>query len=119
MGMYFRTKDRKLYWCHDIPTDFNVDEDIYDRIENEFSDICEVYKEVFLEETGNDWSCMSLHLTSKMEFDIKYYYDMDSDVTPKEIIDRVFYEAYQTEPGGDFYKKLLQEYLARKKAEEK
>lgn len=117
MGMYFRAKEGKLYWCHDIPSNFNVDEDTYDKLAKEFSDICEVYKEIFLEETGSGWSCMSLHLTSDMQFDIKYYYDLDNDADTADIMNRIFYETYQIEPIGDFSKKCLYEYLACKKNE--
>lgn len=119
IGMYFRTEDGILHWCHSIPSEYHVDEDIYDGVEKYLREICEAYKEIFIEETGNAWTCMSFHLTSSMEFQIEYYYDIASDADSSGIVNGIFNEKYQIEPSGEFDKKCLHEYLASKAAANK
>lgn len=119
IGMYFRIKNGTLHWCNEIPSEFHVDKEIYRNIRTELSDICEEYKKVFHEETGDDWPYMSFCLTEKMEFKAKYYYDVDLTVDIPDMMDRIFYDSYQIRPSEEYDQKELQEYIDSKKANEK
>lgn len=114
IGMYFKTKEGALNWCHNIPSEFHVDKDIYDSIEKGLRDICEAYKQAFIEENREEWTYMLFHLSASMEFDIKYYYDIDSNIDIHDMMDRIFYENYNIEPKGEFSKKRLYKYLEEK-----
>ncbi|MHC1748105.1 MAG: antitoxin YezG family protein [Cellulosilyticaceae bacterium] len=109
------TRDSIIYG-HDIPRIYGVDENIYENLLMELTDIVEeLYKE-YKENNDNIWTNFTFTLNNYGKFNIKFNYD--------DILNSLFssgerqiiweYEVLQIEPVNENDKKIIEKYLDSK-----
>ena len=113
-GVYFFTKDNKIYYNHNIPEDFNVSEEIYNEILHELWNINCSLREEFRKVDVDPWEVMSFILNEDWSFKVDFEYDINKEIDnfEREII--WAYEELEVTPTGEFGKSILKEYLEEK-----
>ncbi|NFQ68130.1 antitoxin YezG family protein [Clostridium sporogenes] len=114
---YFNSLTRNnIIYGYDIPEIYNVDENIYENLLMELTDIVEeLYKE-YKENNENVWTNFTFRLNNAGKFNIKFNYD--------DILKSLFssgerqiiweYEVLQIEPTNENHKKIIDRYLDSK-----
>ena len=113
-GVYFFTKDNKIYYNHNIPEDFNVDEEVYRKILDELLEINGRLREEFINFGIQPWKLLSFILNEDWSFKLNYEYEIDEDIDYMERKIIWAYEELGIMPEGEFSKSILEEYLEEK-----
>ena len=113
-GVYFFTKDNKVYYNHNIPEDFNVDEEVYRKILDELLEINGRLREEFINFGIQPWKLLSFILNEDWSFKLNYEYEIDEDIDYMERKIIWAYEELGIIPEGEFGKSILKEYLEEK-----
>ena len=113
-GVYFFTKDNKIYYNHNIPEDFNVDEEVYRKILDELLEINGRLREEFINFGIQPWKLLSFILNEDWSFKLNYEYEIDEDIDYMERKIIWAYEELGIIPEGEFSKSILEEYLEEK-----
>mgnify|MGYP006067469395 FL=1 len=113
-GVYFFTKDNKVYYNHNIPEDFNVDEEVYRKILDELLEINGRLREEFINFGIQPWKLLSFILNEDWSFKLNYEYEIDEDIDYMERKIIWAYEELGIMPEGEFGKSILKEYLEEK-----
>ena len=113
-GVYFFTKDNKVYYNHNIPEDFNVDEEVYRKILDELLEINGRLREEFINFGIQPWKLLSFILNEDWSFKLNYEYEIDEDIDYMERKIIWAYEELGIMPEGEFSKSILEEYLEEK-----
>ena len=113
-GVYFFTKDNKIYYNHNIPEDFNVDEEVYRKILDELLEINGRLREEFINFGIQPWKLLSFILNEDWSFKLNYEYEIDEDIDYMERKIIWAYEELGIMPEGEFGKSILKEYLEEK-----
>ena len=113
-GVYFFTKDNKVYYNHNIPEDFNVDEEVYRKILDELLEINGRLREEFINFGIQPWKLLSFILNEDWSFKLNYEYEIDEDIDYMERKIIWAYEELGIMPEGEFSKSILKEYLEEK-----
>ena len=109
---YYTDNNSVLHHSGDIPGEWNVDEEIYDRLTDE---LMEINKGLWLEfkESGEPtWCSFTFNLNSEWKFKIKFSYERDEQVGSLEREIRWAYDELGIIPEDDYEKELLEEYLS-------
>ena len=113
-GVYFFTKNNKVYYNHNIPEDFNVDEEVYRKILDELLEINGRLREEFINFGIQPWKLLSFILNEDWSFKLNYEYEIDEDIDYMERKIIWAYEELGIMPEGEFGKSILKEYLEEK-----
>ena len=113
-GVYFFTKDNKIYYNHNIPEDFNVDEEVYRKILDELLEINGRLREEFINFGIQPWKLLSFILNEDWSFKLNYEYEIEEDIDYMERKIIWAYEELGIMPEGEFSKSILKEYLEEK-----
>ena len=115
---YFKEPDSDKYIkSHSISDIYDVDEDVYDDLLDEVSEILLKIYDCFIENSKEPWEQMSVHIDATGAFRVSYIYDvMDGSKrgpAEREVI--WAYESFGNIPKeGTYMKKVLDEYLSEK-----
>ena len=113
-GVYFFTKDNKIYYNHNIPEDFNVSEEIYNEILHELWNINRSLREEFVKAGVDPWESMTFILNADWSFNIDYSYETNIEIGKFERRVIWAYEELGIIPEEEFSKSILEEYLEEK-----
>ena len=113
-GVYFFTKDNKIYYNHNIPEDFNVSEEIYNEILHELWNINRSLREEFVKAGVDPWESMTFILNTDWSFNIDYSYETNIEIGKFERRVIWAYEELGIYPEDEFEKGILEEYLEEK-----
>ena len=113
-GVYFFTKDNKIYYNHNIPEDFNVSEEIYNEILHELWNINRSLREEFVKAGVDPWESMTFILNADWSFNIDYSYETNIEIGKFERRVIWAYEELGIYPEDEFEKGILEEYLEEK-----
>lgn len=114
---FINAETKSIMKSHDIPSVFNVSEDIYEELLEELDELLLKLYDCFSNEGYDVWGQISLTVEENGEFNADFIYDSISDSeygqAEREII--WAYETFKFLPKEKTYsRKILDEYLSKK-----
>ena len=111
---YFKRKsDDEVVYCHDIPTRYNVDKNIYREILRELIICVNQLHDEYKENNDKVWTNLTFTLECDGSFNIKFNYEDNVQskytINEKQIIWE--YEVIGLEPEDDENKELINNYI--------